>query len=99
MSAAIPAFPARSYAFTPYVAAQNWIGGTWVDAISGATLPVENPRHAKVMSHVAMSGAADVDAAVKAAAAAFKTWKLVPIKERARLEPLAERFKREAGIS
>ncbi len=90
-----PSFPARSYEFTPYVAAQNWIGGQWMDAASGATIPVENPRHARVMSHVSMSGSADVDLAVKAAQAAFKTWRNVPIKERAdvfyRLKQLMER--------
>lgn len=95
MSSQIPPFPARSYAFTPYVDAKNWIGGEWVDAASGETLPVENPRHAKVMCRVALSGAADVDAAVKAAAKVQRAWRETPIKERAdvfyRLKQLMER--------
>ena len=63
-------FSTRSYAFTEQGEALNWIGGAFVPAIGGGTLAVENPRHAKVMGRVVMSGPADVDAAVKAAAAA-----------------------------
>lgn len=79
----VPAFPARSYEFCEYVPARNWIGGTWSDAASGATLPVENPRHGRVMSTVAMSGVPEVDAAVIAAETAWKSWRNVPVKERA----------------
>lgn len=81
-NAALPKFPATSYAFTPYVEAKNWIGGEWVASKSGATIPVENPRHAKVLGNVAMSGPADLEAAVAVAEKAFQTWKATPIKER-----------------
>jgi malonate-semialdehyde dehydrogenase (acetylating)/methylmalonate-semialdehyde dehydrogenase len=81
----VPRFPANSYAFTEYVPVKNLIGGQWVDAASGATMPVENPRHARTMTTVAMSGPADVEAAVKAASEAFKSWRHVPIRERAQV--------------
>jgi malonate-semialdehyde dehydrogenase (acetylating)/methylmalonate-semialdehyde dehydrogenase len=76
-------FPTRSYAFTEQGDALNWIGGAFVPAIGGGTLAVENPRHGKVMGRVAMSGPADVDAAVKAAIVAQKAWRTVPVRERA----------------
>ncbi len=88
-------FPARSYAFTETGDALNWIGGAFVPAVGGATLPVENPRHARVMGHVTLSGAADVDAAVKAGMAAQKVWRNMPVRERAdvfyRLKGLLQR--------
>ena len=89
------AFPARSYAFTEYTDCLNYIGGAWRPAASGEALAVENPRHAKVMGQVAMSGAPDVEAAVRAAQAAFPGWQTVPLRERAqvmyRLKVLLER--------
>lgn len=92
-------YPEKGYGFTSYVAAQNWIGGAFKDAASGATLDVENPRHGKVMGKVADSGAADVDAAVKAAKAALPGWRATPMKERAavmyRLKALLERDEEE----
>lgn len=76
-------FLTRSYAFTEQGDALNWIGGAFVPAVGGGTLDVENPRHAKVMGRVVMSGPADVDAAVKAGTAAQKAWRKVPVRERA----------------
>ncbi len=79
----IPSFQANSYAMTPFVDARNYIGGQWVDASTADTLPVLNPRHGEPMAQVQMSAASDVDAAVKAASAAFEDWKLWPLRERA----------------
>ncbi|MBX3126674.1 MAG: CoA-acylating methylmalonate-semialdehyde dehydrogenase [Polyangiaceae bacterium] len=94
-SQTLPAFPARSYDFVEYVPAKNWIDGQWVDAASGQTIPVENPRHGKALSKVVLSGAEDVDRAAKAAKKAFESWRRVPIKERAqvffKLKELMER--------
>lgn len=91
----LPPFPARSDAFVPYVPARNWIGGQWADAADGRSLPVTNPRHGKELGRVALSGAADVDAAVRAATKAQKDWAKVPLKERGelmyRLKRLMER--------
>jgi malonate-semialdehyde dehydrogenase (acetylating)/methylmalonate-semialdehyde dehydrogenase len=90
-----PAYAGKSYAFTPYVPAQNFIGGAFRDAVAGGTLEVENPRHGKVLGRVVLSTAADVDAAVQAARAAFPAWRATPMKERAqvmfRLKALLER--------
>ena len=60
-------FSTRSYAFTEQGEALNWIGGAFVPAIGGGTLAVENPRHAKVMGRVAMSGPGDVTSPAAAA--------------------------------
>ncbi|NUP07208.1 MAG: CoA-acylating methylmalonate-semialdehyde dehydrogenase [Polyangiaceae bacterium] len=80
----IPAFNAKSYDFAEFVPARNYIGGAWADPRSSKeTLEVLNPRHGKAMAKVVMSGAEDVDAAVKAAEKAFQAWRLWPIRERA----------------
>ncbi len=88
-------FAARSYGFQPYVDCLNWIGGELVPAESGATIPVTNPRHGKVLGQVADSSGADVARAVAAASAAFDGWRETPFKERAqvlyRLKQLMER--------
>lgn len=85
-SSAIPAFTADSYDFRTWVDARNFIGGQWVDAIDAhGTLDVVNPRWGKAMAKVTMSGAADVDAAVKAAKAALPDWRDRPMRERAQV--------------
>lgn len=82
----IPPFAAKSYDFTDFVPARNYIGGEWRDPISSkASLDIINPRFGKTMSRVAMSGRDDVDAAVKAAAAANTDWRHWPIRERAQV--------------
>ena len=50
---------------------QNFIGGEWVPARSGATDAVLDPATGATLAEVASSGPEDVDAAVAAAAAAF----------------------------
>ncbi len=52
----------------------NFIGGEWYPAQSGATDKVVNPATGEVIGAVASSDADDVDAAVKAAAGAFDDW-------------------------
>jgi malonate-semialdehyde dehydrogenase (acetylating)/methylmalonate-semialdehyde dehydrogenase len=74
-----------SYEFQTVENVKNWINGEWVDAQSGETMEVINPRHGKAMTQVVLSGKADVDAAVAAAKAAFPTWKAVPMRERAQV--------------
>jgi 1-pyrroline dehydrogenase len=56
------------------MAKQNYIGGRWRDAKSGATDKVVNPATGEVLDEVASSDAPDVDRAVAAAAAAFDEW-------------------------
>src|SRR5262245_13172441 len=56
------------------MARQNFIGGAWRDAKSGATDKVVNPATGAVLDEVASSEKADVDEAVAAAAGAFEEW-------------------------
>jgi malonate-semialdehyde dehydrogenase (acetylating)/methylmalonate-semialdehyde dehydrogenase len=82
----LPRFAATSYDFTEYVPARNWIGGAWREALgTPASQPVPNPRWGRTMSSVPLSGAADVDAAVAAAQAAFPAWRDLPIRDRAQV--------------
>jgi len=62
---------------------KNFINGKWVDALSGKTFQNINPaNHDDIIGEFALSDKADVDAAVKAAKEAFKSWKLVPAPKR-----------------
>ena len=78
-------FKTRSYEFTPYVTAKNFIGGEWSDAESGKTIPVMNPRHNKEMGQMVWSVETDTQRAIAAAEAAFPAWKATPMKERAQV--------------
>jgi acyl-CoA reductase-like NAD-dependent aldehyde dehydrogenase len=51
---------------------QLFIDGEWVDAASGKTFAVYNPATGDVLAEVAEAGAADIDAAVRAARRAFE---------------------------
>src|SRR2546422_3311848 len=63
-----------------------FIGGEWVESADGRTFDVETPAtRGKVVAHVPRSGAADVDQAVRAAAAAFPAWRAVAPRDRGRL--------------
>ncbi|MGH2844235.1 MAG: CoA-acylating methylmalonate-semialdehyde dehydrogenase [Solirubrobacteraceae bacterium] len=72
----------------------NYIGGRWVPASAATgTLDVQNPATAEVLAQVPLSGAADVDAAVRAARAALPEWRAVSTTARARkLFELRERL-------
>ena len=56
------------------MARDNFIGGAWLPARTGATDPVVEPATGVALDEVASSDAADVDAAVAAAADAFDEW-------------------------
>src|SRR6476646_1085514 len=62
-----------------------YYGGAWHAPKSGREADTINPGTGESLGRVADSGAADVDAAVVAAKAAFKQWRNVPPLERARL--------------
>ena len=47
------------------------INGKWVEAASGKTFPTYNPATGDVLANIAEGDQADIDAAVKAARAAF----------------------------
>jgi acyl-CoA reductase-like NAD-dependent aldehyde dehydrogenase len=65
---------------------QNLIGGQWVPSRSRKTFFNLNPaRTDDVVGEFQASAAEDVDAAVAAAAEAFKTWRLTPAPKRAEI--------------
>jgi betaine-aldehyde dehydrogenase len=54
---------------------QNFINGQYVDAADGRTTAVVNPATGEQYATAALSGEADIDNAMKAASAAFDTWR------------------------
>ncbi len=86
---------------------RNYIGGRWVE--TGATFATTNPATEELIAQVAKAGAREVDAAVKAAKAAYKEWRLMPAPRRGeilyrvaallqeRKEPLARLMTQEMG--
>jgi malonate-semialdehyde dehydrogenase (acetylating) / methylmalonate-semialdehyde dehydrogenase len=63
---------------------ENFVGGHWVPPISPGRLDVPDPSDGSLLARVPRSGAEDVDAAARAARAAFAIWREVPVAERAR---------------
>ncbi len=59
----------------------NWIGGRFVAAETGHQ-PVRNPATAEILAEVPLSGPAEVEQAVAAAAAAYPEWRLTPAGDR-----------------
>ncbi len=91
------------------VTVPNFIGGRWAAAATRDSLPVQNPATGEALGAVPLSTAADVGAAVDAAARAFPGWRAVPAVDRAQvlfrlkallereLDALAETMTREHG--
>ena len=80
----------------------NVVGGRWLRP-EVETLPIYNPATAEVIEQVPLSGAAEVEAAVEAASAAFESWSRTPLLERVRLmfrfkAELEEHFEELAAI-
>ncbi len=65
-----------------YPAIQNFINGRFIDSSTSKKMEVISPLDGTLLSTVPMSAAIDLDAAVKAAKAAFPAWSKTPIKER-----------------
>lgn len=59
-----------------------WIGGRWVDAVSGKTISVVNPATEEKIAVIPSGGREDVDLAVAAARKAFPVWSKKPQAER-----------------
>jgi acyl-CoA reductase-like NAD-dependent aldehyde dehydrogenase len=89
---------------------RNFINGEWVESSSGRSFENRNPADQdELVGMFPLSAEADVDAAVDAAAEAFKSWRLVPAPKRAeilyraaetlvhRKEELAREMTREMG--
>ena len=64
---------------------RNYVGGGWRDSSATETLPVTNPASGEELGRVPLSPASDVDAAVRAAKAAFPSWRATPAPDRARV--------------
>jgi succinate-semialdehyde dehydrogenase / glutarate-semialdehyde dehydrogenase len=64
---------------------QLLIGGQWTGSASGDTFDVLNPASGEVVGSVPNGSAADVEAAIDAASAAFEGWRSAPAIERARI--------------
>jgi malonate-semialdehyde dehydrogenase (acetylating)/methylmalonate-semialdehyde dehydrogenase len=63
----------------------NFIGGGWVPSRAKDFLDVRNPAVGEVIGRTPLSTAADVDAAVQAAARAFPAWRDTPVNTRAQV--------------
>ena len=63
---------------------QNYVAGRWVDAAVSDALDDRDPATGELAARIPLSGAGDVDAAVRAARAAQPAWRAVPPQERAR---------------
>ncbi len=61
---------------------KNYVRGEWIEVDSRAVQEVRNPATGAVIAHCPLGGAAEVDAAVRAAHEAFATWRRVPAEER-----------------
>ena len=88
---------------------KNYINNQWVDAMNSGTFDVENPFTEEIIAQVPHSSSSDVDAAVQAAKAAWKDWKIlgslemrdllreVAVKSRAHDRQIAEIITHESG--
>src|SRR5436309_4337862 len=63
----------------------NFIGGRWVKARATEFFDVHNPAIGAVIGRAPLSTAADVEAAVQAATAAFPAWRDTPVNARAQV--------------
>jgi succinate-semialdehyde dehydrogenase / glutarate-semialdehyde dehydrogenase len=61
------------------------LGGKWVAADGGQTLPVRNPATAALLGAVPLCGAAETDRAIAAAEAAWPSWKALTAKQRGQI--------------
>ena len=82
---------------------KNYIGGKWVESVTGETFERHNPATGELVGVYTKSNTADVDAAVAAAKKAFASWRLYPAPKRGEilfkvahlLEQRKEEFSRE----
>src|ERR1700693_5652893 len=75
-----------------------YYGGAWHEPMAGRTVDQINPGTGESLGPAADCAPEDIDAAVKAAKAAFKEWRRVPPLERAKaLRRIAEVLRANAG--
>src|SRR5579871_2648067 len=70
----------------PAIRLTNYINGQWTDSRSSESRDVVNPATGEVLASVPLADAAEVNAAVEAAAAAFPEWRRTPPEDR--IQPL-----------
>jgi betaine-aldehyde dehydrogenase len=76
---------------------RNYVAGKPTDTVNGRTSPVIDPVTEEVIAHAPVSEAEDVDAALRAAADAFQTWRDTTPSERQRyLLKIADAFEARA---
>ncbi|MFZ9383974.1 MAG: gamma-aminobutyraldehyde dehydrogenase [Ilumatobacteraceae bacterium] len=76
---------------------RNFVNGKYVDAADGRTIPVVNPSTGEQYATAPLSGTADIDAAMSAAARAFESWRDTPPKDRSlALFRIADEIERRA---
>ncbi|MER6199384.1 gamma-aminobutyraldehyde dehydrogenase [Streptomyces sp. NPDC001586] len=76
---------------------RNYIGGEFKDAADGRTTEVVNPATGEAYATAPLSGQADVDAAMAAAAAAFPGWRdTTPAERQKALLKIADAFEARA---
>ncbi|MET9854321.1 gamma-aminobutyraldehyde dehydrogenase [Streptomyces sp. NPDC006450] len=76
---------------------RNYIGGEFKDAADGRTTEVVNPATGEAYATAPLSGQADVDAAMEAAAAAFPAWRdATPSERQKALLKIADAFEARA---
>ncbi|MEN9287006.1 MAG: hypothetical protein RIS39_998 [Actinomycetota bacterium] len=88
-----------------------YVNGKWVSPSTKDTMPVFDSTDESVMATIPAAGAADVDAAAKAARAAFDAWAGLDVQERAkymsrigdglagRMDEIATAISRETGMT
>src|SRR5579871_2254454 len=77
-----------------------FIGGKWLDSVSGKTFPAINPTTGETICQVAEGDKADIDLAAKAARRALESgpWKTMDAADRGRLLfKLADLIERDAA--
>lgn len=77
---------------------EMFIDGGWHPAISGRSFAVCDPATGETVDTAPSGGPEDAERAIRVAAAAFETWRLVPMVERVRLQKAcAAAMRREAS--
>src|SRR5204863_1485952 len=66
--------PARAWLKRHAEGTKLYVGGAWVKPKEGVSFETTDPATGTVLARIAQAGAADVDAAVKAAGKARKAW-------------------------
>lgn len=87
----------RESAVSEFRTLRNYINGEFADAADGRTTEVVNPATGKVYATAPLSSAADVDAAMDAAASAFPAWRdATPATRQRALLKIADAVERRA---